>query len=124
MTPNEVLRLISEAALATGRYEEDRILITHFEGDTSGWVVTLKMPDGSRPSVYSGCSWGGSWCHGHFHPGGWCHYLRDIVVPKVRANLETERLRKIAERDQAEARRFSTIDDSALFGTSPKGGAS
>ncbi len=119
MTSSEVLNVISRI----GVYEDARLRVHHFDGDTSGWCVNLKMPDGSTPSVYNGCAWAGSWCVGHFHPGIWCLYLRDFVLPKVLAEREAARLREVARRDQMHAKRFHPIDDAALF-EQREGGAS
>jgi len=111
MTADQALAIIREIQ----RYEDRKITCGQYEYDgiPSGWFVRIKTDPPQE--VYSCTSWAGI-PSVMFHPGKWCEYLRDIVLPQVRENRRVEKLTRRAKADQDEARRTAPVDDGGLFG--------
>ena len=96
-------------------YEDDKIKCgpLEYHGNPAGWFVRIKTTP--PQDVYVCTSWGGIPSE-TFHPGKWCEYLRDTVLPQVQEKRRVEELTRRAKADQDAAKWTAPVDDSELFG--------
>ena len=111
MTADQILAIVRQIR----QYEDSKIKCGQYEYDgiPSGWFVRIKTDPPQE--VYTSTSWGGIPAV-TFHPGKWCEYLRDTVLPRVRESRRVEDLARRAKADQDEARHSAPVDDAELFG--------
>lgn len=115
MEQPEVYALLAEV----GRYDDDKLEVQRWWDHNTSEHFRVTLRTDPPAVVYEGYDWGGRWNVREYHPGRWTEYLAGVVLPELRAVRERERLGEQVSREQAEARRFSPVDDAALFAARP-----